>query len=287
MTGVKEALSYPGRKLGGVSIASAAVALLFSAPAQEAPRVPGVVDQRDYPDSRNACAPASILNLLKFSSPEYQEVYQSLLGADEGIKMRFVVDRYFKNRPSVTYPNQERWGVHGIQSADLVAGLNELLADKGAGELRATYLDRGEGESGRNHLARVHGLVSASVKNGVMPILSLRSFRVRVKDGKAEGWESAQHHNVVVIAVKRPPSSTGFELEVLDPWKGRSLEVFLHREANEQAFRALKGIEEEGLWLAGAPFLQVIAPEMPTLRPADLGWSERFLVVANFLVGDF
>jgi len=31
----------------------------------------------------------------------------------------------------------------------------------------------------------------------------------------------------------------------------------------------------------------VLAPGVPTLRPANLEWHERYLVVANYLIGRF
>ena len=38
--------------------------------ASSADPVPAPADQRDFADSSNGCAPATILNLLKFSAPE-------------------------------------------------------------------------------------------------------------------------------------------------------------------------------------------------------------------------
>lgn len=261
--------------------------LFLETTAAELPKYRGITDQRRYPDSINSCAPASVLNLLKFSSEPYRKAYRALVGSDDGVRMRFLVDRYFRDRPSEVYPNLNRWGVHGIQSADLVAGLNEFLEDEGARKLKALYLDRREGETESAHLLRLHDLLSASIGNGVMPILSLRSFLVREREGREAGWESGAHHNVVVVEVTGKPNSIGFQVIALDPYKGRQVEILVHREANRQAFLALKGIEESNLWLEGTPFLQVLAPEVPTVRPSNLKWSERYIVVANFLIGDF
>lgn len=255
--------------------------------AAELPKYRGIVDQRRFPDSINACAPAAALNLLKFSGEKHREVYRSLVGGDDGIRMRFFVDRYIKGRPSVVFPARDRWGVHGILSEDLVAGMNELLADTESRELNSRYLDRQEGESVANHLVRVHDLISASVKNGTMPVLSLRSFVVKHEPGEPPGWASAVHHNVTVVEVEAPSGEFGFRLVALDPYKGRRVDLLIHREANGQAFRALKGTEENCEWLDGQPFLQVLAPEVPTVRPNNLEWSQRYIVVANFLIGDF
>ncbi|MEX2580502.1 MAG: hypothetical protein WD342_15695 [Verrucomicrobiales bacterium] len=251
--------------------------------------VVGIVDQREYQDSINGCAPASILNLLKFSDTEYRNVYHALVGATDGVRLRFVVDRYFKNRLSVVYPNQKRWTVHGIQSTDLATGLNELLAEHGLDALNATHLDLAEGESEADHLRRCHGLVSASIENGVSPILGLRSFVVRRRESRdgRPAWESGVYHNVVVDAITRPPSETGFEISVLDPYRGKATAVYLHPQAGDHPFRALKGSRQKGEWLDGTPFLQVLAPDLPTVRPLDVKWSDRIVVLADFLIGDF
>jgi len=249
---------------------------------------PAPTDQRQYKDSINGCAPASVLNLLKFSDPDsgYGAVYSSLLGSDEGVKMRYLVDRYCKGRASQTYPGQKRWGLHGIDCRDLVLGLNELLAESGLAPLTGTYLDRLAGESGAAHLVRCRELIHRSIEGGVMPILSLRSFVVRhSEDNNGDPvWETGVHHYVLVTGLHDSGSPFGLDLEIIDPWQGRRTRIHLHREANGQPFRALRGVEESGVWLDGTPFLQVLAPEVGSLRPKDLEWSERFVVVANFII---
>lgn len=248
------------------------------------------VDQRDFKDSINGCGPATILNLLKFSSdPAISGLYGDLPGSGEGTRMKYLVDRFFKSRNSVSYPGQRRWGLHGIESSDLVTGLNELLQENDLTPFSFTYLDREEGETGVAHLTRCHQLIKRSIESGVMPILSLRSFVVRRREREQMNphWESGVHHYVLVVGVDKTSSALGFGLEVIDPWRGKRGVVFVHREINEHPFTALKGTEDSGEWLSGRPFLQVIAEDLPSLRPADLDWSERFLVVANFLIGRF
>mgnify|MGYP003641017960 CR=1 FL=1 len=248
-----------------------------------------IVDQRAYSDSSNACGPASILNLLKFSRAEYQSAYDGILGAKDKVRIRFFVDRYFRNRRSVIYKDQKRWGVHGVQSADLVTGLNEFLSENALPKLNAGYLDRQVDESAAEHLNRCHEMIAASIENGVAPIISLRSYLVREQEGEDAdpAWETGRHHNLVVIDVSEKPDALGFRVVALDPWMGRKVELYLHVESNSQGFRALKGVEESGKWLNGEPFLQVLAPQVSSLQPVDLKWSERFVVVANFLIGDY
>lgn len=248
----------------------------------------GIVDQRDLVDSNNGCGPASILNCLKFSRVEFRELYEKLVGAEDGVKMRFVTDRYFRLRDSVVYPGQKRWGVHGIATGDLVKGLNELLADHDLDDLSGSYLDRNHEEGSLEFARRIHGMMKKSVDRGVMPILSLRSFYVRQQEelGDQPAWETGPHHNVVVTSVSDFEVGSGFLITALDPWQGREIAAFLYREG-AQSFRALKGVEPTGEWLDGTPFLLVSAPEAVTLRPKTLEWHERWIVVANFLIGDF
>lgn len=249
---------------------------------------PVIVDQRDFTDSINACGPASVLNCLKFSRDELKTVYEDLLGANEGVKMRYFVDRYLKLRDSVVYPDQNRWGVHGVATADLLTGINELLEDHSIAPLSGQYLDRGEQESSIDFVHRVHRMFQESLRNEVFPILSLRSFvvRHRADNDHQPAWETGLHHNVVVTAVSEFQANSGFLLTALDPWEGREISVFLYREG-AQSFRALKGVEPTGEWLDGRKFLLAAAPEAVTLQPRNLEWSQRFIIVANFLIGDF
>lgn len=248
----------------------------------------GAVDQRDYPDSINGCAPASILNSLKFSEARYREIHGRLLGANDGVKMRYVVDRYFQAKPSAVYPGERRWGVHGVASDDLLLGMNDLLEEHGQPAWTGRYLDRVEDESAEDHVERIRRYVERSLERGASPILSLRSFLVKRRDerGGEPAWEVANHHNLVVLAVAGPASDIGIHLEAIDPFGGRRVRLFLHRESH-QPYRALKGVEPGGEWLDGRPFLLAIAPDCPTLRPGHLEWSDRLVVIANYLVGDF
>lgn len=250
---------------------------------------PDPVDQRDFSDSINGCAPATILNLLKFGPDGFQQVHEALVGGNDQVRMRYLVDRYFKDRPSATYPGQPRWGVHGIDCRDLVAGLNEMLREHGQPELNSRYLDREEAESEADHLLRCHELIADSLENGVPPILSIRTFVVKVREenGGEPAWEPGPHHYVLVTGVVGKPSAAGVELEIIDPWGGQRTVIYLHREPMGRSFRALKGTLDDGEWLDGRSFLQLLAPEVPSLRPKDLNWSERSVVVANFLAGRF
>jgi len=247
------------------------------------------VDQRSYQASANACAPASVLNLLKFSGPEYREIYQQELGATDEMRFNRLIDRYYRNRKSVLYPKINRWGAHGIQLADLVMGMNELAEDYGLATFDASYLDRNDGELVQEHVERCFEMIRRSLDRKVTPIFSLRSFvvRHRKEEGYALAWEIGRHHYLVIHSVVSGTEKKGFGLIALDPWEGKEVELYVHREANGQPFNALKGIEETGNWKVGRPFLLVEAPGVSSVQPRNLHWLERFIITANFLIGDF
>lgn len=254
---------------------------------QQPPIVP--VDQRDFTSSRNACGPATVMNLLKHGGPEFAPAYEALVGKDDAAKMRFLVDRFYRTRPSLADSGRFRWGVHGIDCDDLAAGVNELLAEHGIAPLHAFHPDREEGEEDAAFLTRIETAIARALESGTPVILSLRAYYVkhRKETSHEPHWELAGHHYVMVEGHPEASATRGFELAVLDPWKARRSRIFLHNEAHGQGFAVLRGSFGSGSWMRGRPCLLVLAPELPTLRPADLGWSERYLVTANFLMGRF
>lgn len=256
--------------------------------AQEIPAIVPI-DQRDYAGSDNACGPATVMNFLKHGGPEFAPAYEGLVGRDDATKLRFLVDRFFRTRPSLADPSRFRWGVHGVDCEDLAAGLNELLAEHQIAPLRALAPVREKEEKDAEFLARIHREMGRSLRKGLPLILSLRAYYVKRREEKdlEPHWEIAAHHYVMVEGFQNPEPTVGFDLEVLDPWKARRSRVFLHNEAAGQDFLGLRGKPDTDAWLGGRSFLLVLAPGLPTLRPADLDWSERYLVTANFLIGRF
>gem|GEM_PF-428334 len=254
---------------------------------------PLIIDQHIYPDSRNACGPASIFNLLQFGPESYQKARLSLVGANETTRFRFLIERYFKSQKSVINPRVKRWSASGLLSADLAGGLNDLLEANKIPPLESSYLDKKEGESDALFLKRIHQWMNRSVSRGVPPILSLKSYMVRRRkeNNFQPGWEVERHHYVVVTSLPKKlmsaPPSRGFEAIVIDSNGAIQRPVFIHLESNAQAFRALKGDDLDDQWLDGRPFLLVEASQIRAMRPADMKWSDRFIVVANFLIGDF
>ena len=248
-----------------------------------------IVDQRDYKASSNAWTPVSVLNFLKFSVAEYQAIYQKELGtADEG-RLNRLIDQDYRSRKSVFYSSLSRWGVHGIHTADAVMGMNELVEDYGLKPFSASYLDRKEGELVQDHIERCFEMMERSLKRNVTPILNICSYVVRHREENnfEPLWEIGRSRSLVIHSINSGPDMGGFGLVALDPWEGKEVELYFHREANGQLFTALVGIQESGTWKVRRPFLLAEAPWVSSVQPRNLKWSERFIITANFLFGDF
>ena len=250
-----------------------------------------LVSQQLYPDSINGCAPASLLNALKFGDPKCVQSYRDILGQTDATKLRYIIDRYFRTRPSLVSKGEMRWGFHGVFVRDFEAAANDLLREKNLKPCRSEFLDRNEKETSGEHLSRIHHWMKKSLQSGFPPILSLRSFLVkrRQENNNDPKWEIGYHHFVLVHSLpeKLPQGASGFEAAAADPNGPRLGNIYIHLEPNGQPFSALKGNEIRGRWLSGRPFLLVAAPGMTSLRPANLEWSERFIVTVNFLTGRF
>lgn len=250
-----------------------------------------IISQALYRESINACAPSAMINSLKFGNEGMRSAFGSLLGGNDSTRLVYLVDRYFRNRPSTVVRGEKRWRFHGVYVADLVQSFREILEEQELSPCSAEYLDRIEGETDPQQLNRVHGWMADSLEKGFPPVLSLRSFMVKTRPehGDEPRWEPGFHHFVVVQSIPRDvlPGAAGMEIRVIDPHTGSISGIHIHPEPAEQPFMALKGNVEKGEWIGGRPFLLVTAPAIRSLRPAGLKWSDRYLVVANYLIGDF
>ena len=100
-------------------------------------------------------------------------------------------------------------------------------------------------------------------------------------------WEIGRSRGLMIHSIKSGPDMGGFGLVALDPWEGKEVELYFHREANGQPFTALSGTEETDTWKVRRPFLLVGAPRVSSVQARNLGWSERSTITANLLIGDF
>ncbi|MFT5471167.1 MAG: hypothetical protein ACI8UO_006300 [Verrucomicrobiales bacterium] len=241
------------------------------------------VDQNIY--SSMACGPTSVLNAVKFGAPE---VYQKLLGADDETRLRFVIDRYFR-KPSVTRDNAKRFEeAGGVGHKDLAAAMRDLAEEHGLPKVQSAEVVRKEDEKEREFLFRVHHALRTSLRNGVLPIVALRSQVSRQNPGTGEWkWEAMTDHFVVITSVpdRLHEGELGFAFEMIDPDGGYTSTSFIYTERRHE-FAAFQGESVEGQWLGGSRFLLVTAPRVYNLvdeKKAD--WQSRILTTLSFFVG--
>lgn len=247
-----------------------------------------LVSQHLFADGEAVCGPAAVVNCLRQGTPRMAAMWDGLVGGDDATRLRFVIDRWFRNRPSAAFPGKKRLSHDGVLEEDLADACREIWAEAGLPAPTGGYLDRRVGEKSPEFLARVHGLIAGSLRDGQPPILSLKTYiarRLKRMDDEL-AWELAQHHWVVVTGVRRDLRATdlGFAMELIDPDGARVSSAYVYAETR-QDFNALKGTEARGEWLRGRPFLLVEAPGVLWLRPKEADWPDRVIVVANFLVG--
>ncbi|MEO0415874.1 MAG: hypothetical protein AAF226_13085, partial [Verrucomicrobiota bacterium] len=200
-----------------------------------------------------------------------------------------IAERFFKNKPSVINRNQRRWTAKGVLPEDITAAYRDVL-DGTPIDIQGAYLYKQPPEELRPHLEEVHEKFERSIRLGVPPILSLRSYVARQSPGdSAPRWQALSHHFVVVTAVPKRLSKTagGFEASIIDPNGARLTSIFLHPEPNRMPFLAARSSRDEDRWVSGYPFLTVSAPEVYSLTGKPPAWHERVVVVANYLTGRF
>jgi hypothetical protein len=246
-----------------------------------------IIDQHLFSDQESACGPAALANSLRFGTEPMVSAWGGFVGGDDATRLRFLIDRWFRNLPSAAFPGKKRLSFDGVLEEDLADACREVFADHGIPAPVAGYLDRLAGEKSPAFLARVHGSLSDSLAGGMPPILSLKTYiarRLKRMDDEL-AWELAAHHWVVVAGVGKEPRPTdlGFTFDLIDSDGGRQSNAYIHTETRLD-FHALKGTEARGLWLTGRPFLLVQAPAVLTLRPKEADWPDRIITVANFLI---
>lgn len=249
-----------------------------------------LLDQALYVDSAKACAPAALANCLRQGPEPMRRAWAGFVGNDDTTRFRYLIDRWFRTPASAVFPRKKRFSFDGVLEEDLVAATTEMLEENQLPPFEAGYLDRLPGEKSPAFLARIHRKITASLAEGVPPILSLKTYVARrfEKHDDEVRWEPANHHWVVITAANAElrPTDLGFSIDLIDPNGGRRTSAYIYAE-NRLEFWALKGNPGTGEWLDGRPFLLVQAPGVLSLRPKEAEWTDRIIVVANFLVGRY
>ena len=255
-----------------------------------------IVNQHIDPQfGMKACGPTALMNALRFSKGNESEILSKLVGARDTVRLRYLIDRWFGGRDSLVANGTKRYGPHGCFAPDLLAGFNEMLREHEQEPVAGQFLDRvwsgkeGEkvAESNGEFVRRVHELLVDSLRDGLPPVIGLRSFVARKHDGPASDirWGPARAHYVVVTSVpkKLAAHDLGFRFEYIDPNGGKigSAWVFAEQHLSFRAFRGSNGVGE---WLDGTPFLLVNAPSIFSLQPKKAEWSDRTIVTLDYAV---
>jgi len=248
-----------------------------------------IIDQNvDRVYKTRACGPTAVLNALRFATGREQGIYSTLIGGDDATRLRYLIDRWYAGRSSSVVAGVKRFDTHGCYVEDLAAGFNELLAENKLPDAKSVFLDRRPPEkSDREFLKRIHGSFANSLRNGLPPIVSLRSFVARKHYGESDTsrWGIARHHFVVVTSVpeKLAENDLGFRFEYIDPFGGSTGSAFAYAEQH-MTFRAFKGSNGIGEWLRGTPFLLVVAPGIESLQPLNADWPDRVIITLNHAI---
>jgi len=251
-----------------------------------------VVKQQLYKDSSEACGPAAMINALRFGTLEMQKASDSLMGNDDRARLRFVIDRYFRNAQSEVFPKVKRLWHKGVLPADLRNAFNDLLKDNQLEPMTSLELDRQDGESDRDFLERVHEKLKRSLKRDVPPIILLRTYAVMPKEEGSAGvvWKATNSHFLVVTRVptKLRKQDMGFVFDAVDSNGGRLISGYVFGEKH-LPFRAEKGTTDPTKveWLSGRPFLLVKVPGVVSLRPQKATWKDRVIVTLCDAIGGF
>ena len=255
-----------------------------------------IVNQHVDPQfGMKACGPAAVMNALRFSKGREAEIFSQLVGAKDAVRLRFLIDRWFAGRDSLVAIKTKRYGPHGCFTQDLLAGFNEMLGEHQQEPVVGQFLDRAwsekDGEKvlepAADYVRRVHELLADSLRDGLPPVISLRSFVARRHDGPASlfRWEMARAHYVVVTSVpkKLADHDLGFRFEYVDSNGAKTGSAWVYTEKH-LSFRAFRGSNGIGEWLDGKPFLLVNAPSIYSLQPKNAEWSDRTIVTLDYAI---
>jgi len=251
-----------------------------------------VLGQQLYEDSREACGPAAMANAMRFGVPGMRAALDSLVGNDDRTRLRFLIDRYFKNVQSEIFPTAKRFGHNGVLAVDLRNAFNDLLKEHSLEPVESLELNRLAGERDRDFLERAHGKLLRSLRRGMPPIIQLRSYAAMQEEegGSKVVWKAANSHFLVVTRVPTElrRQDMGFVFDAIDPNGGSLVSAYIFGEAH-LPFQAEKSPERatQVEWLSGRPFLLVKAPGVVSLRPRKAIWRDRVVVTLSVVIGSF
>ena len=246
-----------------------------------------IISQQLY--SPTACAPAAILNALRFGNKDLQSFYSKIEGDDAKQKLNSIIKKFGQKNSHVEANSVLFDDKVGMKADDILPFFNHVLGDFNHEPVQGLYFDRLSGESTNDHLKRIHRLLVHSIKNGCPPVISIRSFAAQFdqNDNKFK-WQGVSAHVIVITKVPANLDSfqKGFSFTFIEPDSGSLCEGYLHIE-EIRGFAAIKGSGETNFaWLADSPFLLITGPNL-NLSSNRQDWFCRTFITFNYGVGKF
>ncbi len=277
--------------LSTLGLAAASVATPSrGAPPSAADVPPEVVSQETI--GNMACGPCALANALTHGDPAGRRAFVSLDG-DTPLGRVETIIRQFGTRPSEKYQGrQARYtAVDGTTTEDMPFLANDLLRSLKLPEVAGQWLNVREGENGRAHLRRLHGLFSDALAAGLPAVVEVRSFGADTAAAGRPVWNGLLGHWMPVVGLEAavlPPRATGFVCRFADSVSGTVIDGYAHAELH-RPFTATHGfkLDADGTkkweWITGYPYILLQLPDLGLNTQTRL-WHERTFLSMNYVV---
>ena len=222
-----------------------------------------------------ACGPCALANALTHGDTAGRRAFASVAGGTPLERVGTII-RQFSDKPSEKHHGkQPRYSVaDGTTTEDMPLLTNDLLRSLKLAEVNAEWLNVREGEAGRMHLHRLHGLFSNSLAAGFPAIVEVRSFGANTSAPKGAVWDGLLGHWMPVVGLEPailPTRAMGFVCRFADSMSGTVIDGYAHAELH-RPFTATHGFTlnadgtKEWNWITGYPYIQIQAPTSASTR---------------------
>lgn len=221
----------------------------------------------------SGCGPTSLLNLLKLGPAAERSAFERLSRGEDGRSLARLLEKYTSAEGGdgkIRYTPDS-----GMDDPNLTRLCQQVARDGGLAPFDTLYAQRKADESNAAFAARIQSAATRSLSQGVGPIISIDSYRVRGKD-----WKKLTGHYLLLSAIQRTPQRVGFAIEYLDPVDGQVHPAYVYA-SDRRPSRALAHFPEGDQWLENNPYLYVTAPELDLAesRQAADARHEYFLTI--------
>lgn len=170
----------------------------------------------------NACGPTALLNAFRFGNKDWQRASDAATGDTDKQKI-YTIIREYGMRPSNHIKGRPRWSRKGVNLADLCDIANEMTRGRFLPQVSQEVVFLKPGEPQEKLLGRVRQLLETSQKKGLPPVISLRRYVRRAKDGGPPAWTILDAHFVTVTLVpgRLEKDARSFPVTYVDPWGGK------------------------------------------------------------------